>query len=448
MKRQGQPFVLFTFNSIPEVSSLRCFTLIILLLGFGAVHAEELTIEITQGVEGAPTIAVVPFGSQGDLPEDIAAIVLADLARSGIFNPVSPDLLPARPTTVQQVNFPSLRALKVDFITVGQVSSSGDGNYRVRFQLADAIKGQQLLGYSFDVPANELRRVAHQISDLIYETLTNERGAFTTLIAYITASQATNGGRRYSLVVADADGHNSHTVLNSADPLMSPAWSPDGNRLAYVSFEGRRSQVVVQDIYTGEREIIARYPGLNGAPAWSPDGQRLALTLSKDGNPEIYSYVLANGSLSRLTYNSAIDTEAVWAPDGNSIVFTSDRGGGPQLYSMGVNGGLPERLTFEGDYNADAAFSPDGRLLAMVHRRAGEFHIAVMDRERGNIDLLTPGRLDESPSFAPNGSIIIYATQQAEQGILAAVSVDGRVQQSLVSRNSDVREPAWSPFLP
>jgi TolB protein len=204
----------------------------------------------------------------------------------------------------------------------------------------------------------------------------------------------------------------------------------------------------VQDIYTGERKMVARYPGLNGAPSWSPDGNRLALTLSKDGNPEIYSYVLANGSLSRLTYNSAIDTEPVWSPDGNSIVFTSDRGGGPQLYSMGVNGGLPERLTFQGDYNADPAFSPDGRLLAMVHRRAGEFHIALMDREGGNIDILTPGGLDESPSFAPNGSIIIYATQQGDQGILAAVSIDGRMQQSLVSQSSDVREPVWSPFLP
>lgn len=429
---------------------MRCFTLIIVLLCFGAaVQAEELTIEITKGVEGAPTIAVVPFGSQGDLPEDIAAIVSADLARSGLFDPVPPDVLPARPTAIQQVNFPSLRALKVDFITVGQVSPSSNGDgYQVRFQLADAIRGQELLGYSFDVPTNDLRRVAHQISDLIYQALTNERGAFTTLIAYITASQESNGGRRYNLVVADADGHNPNIVLSSADPLMSPAWSPDGQRLAYVSFEGRRSQVVVQDIYTGERDMVARYPGLNGAPAWSPDGQRLALTLSKDGNPEIYSYVLANGSLSRLTYNSAIDTEPVWSPDGNSIVFTSDRGGGPQLYSMGVNGGLPERLTFEGDYNADPTFSPDGRLLAMVHRRAGEFHIAVMDREKGNIDILTPGRLDESPSFAPNGSIIIYATQQVDQGILAAVSVDGRMQQSLVSQNSDVREPAWSPFLP
>lgn len=427
---------------------MRCFTLIVLLLGFSTVYAEELTIKITQGVEGAPTIAVVPFGSQGDLPADIAAIVSADLQRSGIVNAISPDQLPARPSTVQQINFPSLRALKVDFVTVGQVSPSGEGNYKVQFQLADAIKGQQLLGYSFDVPANDLRRVAHRISDLIYETLTNEKGAFTTLIAYITALQEVDGGRRYNLVVADADGHNPYTVLSSADPLMSPAWSPDGTRLAYVSFEGRRSQVVIQDIYSGERQIIANYPGLNGAPAWSPDGQRLALTLSKDGNPEIYSYVLANGSLSRLTYNSAIDTEAVWEPSGNSIVFTSDRGGGPQLYSMDRNGGLAERLTFEGDYNADAAFSPDGRLLAMVHRRGGEFHIGVMDRESGQINILTPGRLDESPSFAPNGGIIIYATQQAEQGILAAVSVDGRVQQTLVSRNSDVREPAWSPFLP
>lgn len=425
----------------------RCVKLIFLLITFGTAHAEELTIEITQGVEGAPTIAIMPFAAPEPLPQDIATIVSADLRRSGRLDPVPLGLLPTRPTDMEQINFSQLRALRIDFVTVGQVRLDDDGGHTIQFQLADVFRGQQLLGYTFDVPANSLRQAAHYISNLIYEALTNERGAFNTRIAYITVSEQADGENRYNLVVADADGYDPQVVLSSADPLMSPTWSPDGSKLAYVSFEGRKSQVVVQDIYTGERDVVTDYPGINGAPAWSPDGQRLALTLSKDGNPEIYLYDLQEQNLNRLTYNSAIDTEPVWSPDGNTIVFTSDRGGGPQLYRLNLDGGLPQRLTFQGEYNADAAFSPDGNVLAMVHRQQGQFHIAVMDLQSGRIRVLTPGGLDESPSFAPNGNMIIYATSDNGRGVLAEVSVDGQVQQNLVSRSGDVREPTWSPYM-
>jgi TolB protein len=420
---------------------------LLLILTMGVIRAEQdLTIDITKGIEGAQPIAIVPFGAQTAVPEDMAAIISADLSRTGRFEPLSAQSYTDRPVDFSQINFSNWRALQVDHIVVGEIRPSAGGRFTVQFQLADVLQTSQLLGLSFEVKGNELRRLAHHISDLIYEKLTGERGAFNTRIAYITTQRQAAGNVVYNLVVADADGYNPQVILRSTQPLMSPSWSPDGSRLAYVSFENRRSQIVVQDVYSGARQTVAAYPGINGAPAWSPDGQRLAFTLSKDGNPEIYLYNLAGGGLVRLTNSTSINTEPAWSPDGKSLVFTSDRGGSPQLYRLSLNGGQPQRLTFEGDYNARPVFSPDGRYLAMVHRKGGKFYIAVMDMQSRQLRILTGGGLDESPSFAPNGRTIIYATTRGGRQVLAAVSVDGRVQQNLVLRDNDVREPVWSPY--
>lgn len=410
-----------------------------------AAHA-ALTIEITEGVEGALPIAIVPFGLEGGTPpEDISAIVAADLKRSGRFAPLPERDLLARPHESGQVNFADWRVLGTDNLVIGKVRAVGPGQYAVQFKLFDVFRGAELTGYNFTAGAQELRTVAHQISDIIYETLTGERGAFNTRIAYITASPIVKKSRTYMLQVADSDGFNAQTIMTSKQPVLSPAWSPDGTRLAYLSFENRRPQIFIQDIASGRRELLASYPGLNGAPAWSPDGRRLALTLSKDGNPEIYVLNLASKALTRLTTNPAIDTEPAWSPDGTTIVFTSDRGGRPQLYKMSAEGGNAQRVTFQGDYNARGRFSPNGELLAMVQGQGGAYRIAVLDLKTGESRTLTGRALDESPSFAPNGSMIIYATNNA-QGELAAVSIDGRVHQRLAVQEGDVREPAWSPF--
>jgi TolB protein len=408
--------------------------------------AAQLTIDITRGVDRPLPIAIVPFGTTSAVPVNIAAIVSADLQRSGRLEPLPSQAYTDRPTNFDEIDFETWRALGMDYLVVGRVSATG-GEYFVKFQLADVLQGSRLIDLSFKVRGDQLRRLAHQISDLVYEKITGERGPFSTRIAYVTAS-ATAGENTYALVVADIDGYNPQVVLRSKEPIMSPVWSPDGESLAYVSFEDRKSQVIVQNIFRGSRRVVSAEPGINGAPAWSPDGQRLALTLSRDGDPEIYIHELSTGVLTRLTSNSAIDTEPAWAPDGRSIVFTSDRGGEPQLYRVGFDGGSPERLTYEGSYNAGASFSPDGQYLAMIHRTdGGEFRIAVMDMRDNQLRLLTDGRLDESPSFAPNGRMIVYATTRGSQGVLAAVSVDGRVHQNLVSRGANVRDPAWSPYV-
>lgn len=418
-----------------------------LWLPLGAAHAAPLTIEITEGVPGALPIAVVPFGSEGQgvPPEDIGAIVAADLKRSGRFAPLAEQDMLARPHEGREVNFRDWRALGVEGLAVGKVRATGAGQYTVQFQLFNVFQATQLAGYTIPATSAELRRTAHQISDIIYEKLTGEPGAFNTRIAYVTAAGKAPA-QTYSLQVADADGHNPRTILNSKQPLLSPAWSPDGTRLAYVSFENKRAQIYIQEIATGKRELIASYPGLNGAPAWSPDGARIALTLSKDGNPEIYVLGLAAKTLQRLTSNPAIDTEPVWSPDGSTLVFTSDRGGRPQLYRMPVNGGEASRITFAGDYNARGVFSPDGKQLAMVHGTGGQYRIALMELKTGALRVLSDRTLDESPSFAPNGAMIIYATNENNRGTLAAVSVDGRVHNRLVLQEGDVREAVWSPL--
>lgn len=399
----------------------------------------ELTIEVTGGTESAPPVAVVPFAAS-PAPVDISAIVNADLERSGYFKMMAQQAMQSRPSSASEVNFKEWQALVQDYLVVGRADNNGS-QYDVQFQLLDVNKGGQLLGYKMASSANDLRRTAHHISDLIFEKLTGKKGVFSGRIAYITSS----GRQSHQLQVADADGFNPQTIASSPEPLMSPAWSPDGKRIAYVSFERKSAAIYIQTLANGQRERVAEFPGINGAPSWSPDGTRLALTLSKDGNPDIFILNLATRSLLKLSKSTAIDTEPVWSPDGSAVVFTSDRGGKPQLYMASSQGGNEKRITFSGDYNARASFSPDGRSLAMVHGNGGSYRIAVMDMATRGISVLTSGPSDESPSFAPNGSMILYASKKGGTGFLSAVSVDGKMQQKLVFNNGEVREPAWSP---
>ncbi|MCW8964962.1 MAG: Tol-Pal system beta propeller repeat protein TolB, partial [Gammaproteobacteria bacterium] len=350
----------------------------------------------------------------------------------------------SRPASSIDVNFKDWRLLGSDHIVIGKVQSTSRDQYLVQVQLVDVLREKQLAGFSYPVHKISMRRLAHQISDVIYEKLTGEKGAFNTRIAYVTSS----GGKKptYQLYVADADGYNAQSIMSSKDPVMSPAWSADGQHLAYVSFEKNRSQIFIQEILTGKRQRISHSKGINGAPAWSPDGRRMAMTLSHEANPDIYIYDMETRRFSQLTTNVAIDTEPNWSPDGSQILFTSDRGGKPQLYQVPVFGGEPRRITYEGDYNARGRYSADGKYIAMVHGRDKRYRIAVLEVETGQISILTDGNLDESPSFAPNGRILLYATARGNTGVLSAVSIDGRSQHRLVSREGDIREPAWSPY--
>jgi len=402
-----------------------------------------LTIDITQGVEGALPIAIVPFGWQGTtaMPQDIARIITSDLARSGRFAPLPVQNMPQRPTTQQQINFQNWRGVGSRHLVIGDVSQQG-ALYKVTFQLFDVLRGKPTLGYSFSAQNNNLRRTAHRISDMIYKTLTGEAGTFDSRIAFVTVT-GSGKNRTYRLQMADADGVDAQTMLTSQEPILSPAWSPDGRQLAYVSLENKRTSVFVQDLTSGRREAVAKWHGLNSAPAWSPDGSRLALSLSKDGNPEIYILNLATRRLLRLTVNPAIDTEPAWAPDGRSLVFTSDRGGRPQIYRVGSTGGSSQRVSFVGNYNARASYSPDGTRLVMINGSDQGFRIGVLDLRNGQMNILSQTNMDESPSFAPNGSLVIYAAGRH----LQAVSVDGRVRQRIaVSGSAEIREPAWSPL--
>lgn len=409
----------------------------------------ELTIEISQGVQNPTRIAVIPFEwtGVGVLPENIADIVSADLLRSGQFVALEQKNMLSMPHERNQVFFRDWRVLEQEYLLIGRIEPAAGGfAYKVSYELYDIYKQQRILGEVISGDDGKLRDVAHLISDNIYKVLTGIDGVFSTRIAYVTANRSPQGVDQYRLQVSDADGYRAQTVLESNEPLLSPDWSPDNRRLAYVSFEGRRPGIYIQDLKTGQREKLPWFRGLNSAPAWSPDGRQLAVVLSKDGNPEIYIYTLATKAFRRLTQHFGIDTEPSWAPDGQSLVFTSSRGGGPQIYRANVATGAVQRITFEGDYNARGRLSQDGRFLVMVHRRDGVFHIAVQDLARGGMRVLTETNLDESPSIAPNGSMLIYATTYQSRGVLAVVSVDGRVKFRLPSKYGDVREPVWSSY--
>ncbi|MDE0921242.1 MAG: Tol-Pal system beta propeller repeat protein TolB [Arenicellales bacterium] len=417
-----------------------------LALSLSGVSAVALTIEITKGADGGIPIAVVPFKWQGQtaLPADIGDIVAADLYRSGQFNPLPVDDFLSRPSDNSEVKYKDWRLIKAVNLVVGRVTQMGTDRYAVRFQLFDVFRERQLAAFLWEVTGSDLRKTAHQISDKVYEVLTGRPGAFDSRIAYVTLLRTASKGSEYQLMVADVDGYNPKQILRSSDPILSPAWAADGAWLAYVSFEDGRSKIFVQNLNTGARKKLAEFPGINGAPAWSPDGKHMAMTLSRDGNPEIYVMHIASGSLRRLTNHSSIDTEAAWSPDGRHLVFTSDRAGRPQIYRMAAAGGRAERLTFEGKENARASYDRTGKHLTLVTNQGNGDQIGVFSLSKGSLEILTDGRFDESPTFAPNGAMILYAAQRGGSGLLSAVSADGRVRQVLRSESGTVREPAWS----
>jgi len=403
--------------------------------------AAQLTIEIIGGGADQIPITIVPFGDEDRLPQPLTAVIAADLARSGRFRMQPLGSVRPLPTEPSEVDYKAWKGQGNQTMVIGRATERNDGKVDVRFRLLDTAKEAQLLGFSYTVAKNQTRATAHKIADLIYEKLTGEPGVFSTRIAYVARNP-----NRFELHVADADGFNSQFILAHREPVISPAWSPDGTRIAYVSFEQRKAIVFVHDLVAGSRRFVANYDGSNSAPAWAPDGQTLGVVLSKDGVSQIYTMRTDGSNLARITNSDSIDTEPSFSPDGKSILFTSDRGGSPQIYRMRTNGGGVERVTFEGSYNVTPRYAPDGKSFAFIQRSQGRYSLATMDFGSRQTQILTDGQLDGSPSFAPNGRLLLYASIVRGRGILAAVSSDGRIKQKITASAQDVREPAWGPL--
>jgi len=402
-----------------------------------------LEIEISGGGAQQIPIAIVPFDQAAAASQDkISDIIGADLRRSGLFRVLETGGVASRPADIAQIKYAEWAALQAQAITVGSITALPGNRLKVTFKLADVLKQSQLASMEYNIAPSQLRLTAHKIADVIYQKLTGEGPIFASRIAYINKSKG-----RYSLQVADADGVNPQTVVSSNEPIISPAWSPDGTRIAYVSFEKKKPIIFVQSLTTGQRLTLANFKGNNSAPSWSPDGSKLAIVLTHSDNSQLYAINADGTGLRQLTKSGAIDTEPNWSPDGKWIYFTSDRGGNPQIYKVSSIGGEAQRVTFQGGQNLSPHFSPDGKSLAMIRRDGGKFTVAVQDLSSGQVQVLSEGAQDESPSFAPNGRVILYATRTGGRGALAAVSSDGRVKQRLSESGGDIREPSWGPLL-
>ncbi len=424
------------------MNTLIRFALMGLVLLAGLAQAADPLV-ISSGADRATPIAVVPFGGQGGA-DDMAAIISNDLRNSGYFEPMPAQNMISQPSQAGQVVYRDWQALGVQYVVVGNVLGGGNG-LQVQYAVVNVTSQQQILAGTVSGSTAQIRDMAHHIADQAFEKLTGTKGAFSTKLLYITAE----GNARYSLQRSDYDGARATTLLQSREPLLSPSFAPDGRRIAYVSFEQQRPRIFIQDISTGRREQVTAFEGLNGAPAWSPDGSRLAFVLSRDGNPEIYVMDVGSRQIRRVTNHLAIDTEPFWGKDGQTIYFTSDRGGKPQIYKTSVGGGGAERVTYVGNYNANPKLSADEKTLVMVHRQEGYtvFQVAAQDLQRGNVRVLSQTSLDESPTVAPNGTMLIYATRQQGRGVLMLVSTNGRVRVPLPVAQGEVREPSWSPYL-
>jgi len=415
------------------------------LLGLSLVTASasaQLSIEITGAGAQRTPIAVAPFAGEAMLQPSLSAIIRSDLERSGLFRNLEVPALHPALNEASAINYADWRARLADALVVGSLVQLPNGRFETRVRVDDVVKQTRLGAVALPTGKENLRAVGHRAADYIYEKLTGEKGVFSTLISYVVKR-----GNAYELQIADADGMGDQTILKSYEPIISPAWSPDGKRIAYVSFENKKPVVYVHSIQDAKRTVAANFRGSNSAPAWSPDGSRLAVTLSREGGSQIFVMAPNGSGLKRLTSSQAIDTEPRFSPDGRWLYFTSDRGGSPQIYRMPATGGDPQRITFEGSYNVTPRPSPDGKTLAYITRNGGKFQVAIIDLANRQVQIITDSDRDESPSFAPNGRMILLATVINGRGVLSAVSADGRVKQRLTTTAGDVREPAWGPFI-